>query len=100
MSDPWSERHKTRRHGGDAAALEETRTFVEPIRERVLEGARIQHGDTVLDAGCGDGLIGFGALPLVGERGTVIFDDISEELLDVCLSVADGDPRCRFVNAL
>jgi arsenite methyltransferase len=79
MSDPWSEWHKTRRHGGDAAALEEARRFVAPIRERVLEGARIQEGDTVLDAGCGDGLIGFGALPLVGERGTVIFDDTSEE---------------------
>jgi arsenite methyltransferase len=99
MSDPWSEWHKTRRHGGDEAALEETRRFVAPIRERVLEGARIQDGDTVLDAGCGDGLIGFGALPLVGERGTVIFDDISEELLDVCRSIAGGDPRCWFVNA-
>jgi arsenite methyltransferase len=99
VGDPWSEWHKTRRHGGDEAALEETRRFVAPIRERVLEGARIQEGDTVLDAGCGDGLIGFGALQIVGERGTVIFDDISEELLDVCRAIADGDARCRFVNA-
>jgi hypothetical protein len=55
MSDPWSEWHKMRRHGGDGATLEGTRRFVAPIRERVLEGARIQEGDTVLDAGCGDG---------------------------------------------
>jgi SAM-dependent methyltransferase len=99
MGDPWSEWHKTRRHGGDAGALEEARRFVAPIRERVLEGARIQPGNTVLDAGCGDGLIAFGALQLVGDDGAVIFDDISEELLDVCRQIADGDPRCRFVNA-
>jgi arsenite methyltransferase len=99
MSDPWSEWHKTRRHGGDPAALEETRRFVVPIRERVLEGASIAPGDTVLDAGCGEGLIGFGALPLVGEEGAVIFEDISEELLDVCRAIADGDPRCSFLNA-
>jgi arsenite methyltransferase len=98
MGDPWSEWHKTRRHGGDAGALEEARRFVAPIRERVLEGARIQPGNTVLDAGCGDGLIAFGALKLVGDDGAVIFDDISEELLDVCRQIADGDPRCRFVT--
>jgi ubiquinone/menaquinone biosynthesis C-methylase UbiE len=70
-----------------------------PVRERVLAGAQVETGDTVLDAGCGDGLIGFGALPLVGPSGAVIFDDISDDLLDRCREIADGDPRCSFVNA-
>ena len=54
----------------------------------------------MLDVGCGEGLIGFGAL----ERGagTVVFSDISTDLLDVCreaateLGVLD---RCLFVEA-
>lgn len=69
------------------------------MRERVLAGARLEPGDTLLDAGCGDGLIGFGALTLVGDAGTVIFDDVSEELLERCREIGAGDPRCRFVNA-
>ena len=64
-------------------------------RDRVLDNARIEEGDVVLDVGCGDGLIAFGAL----ERGParVIFSDVSEELLDVCRRIADGDSRCEFV---
>lgn len=33
-----------------------------PIREVVLGFAAARDGDIVLDVGCGDGLIGFGAL--------------------------------------
>src|SRR6266567_2260602 len=33
-----------------------------PIRDRVLDGARLRPGDTLLDVGAGDGLIAFGAL--------------------------------------
>jgi arsenite methyltransferase len=54
----------------------------------------------VLDVGCGDGLIAFGALDR--GAGTVVFSDISSDLLDECrrlvaeLGVAE---RCRFVEA-
>ena len=53
-----------------------------PVRDRVLENARITEGDVMLDVGAGDGLIAFGALALVGESGKVIFSDISRDLLD------------------
>ena len=46
------------------------------VRDRVLDRALADGADVLLDVGCGDGLIGFGAL----QRGvgTVIFGDASE----------------------
>jgi arsenite methyltransferase len=69
-------------------------------RERILDNARLADGETLLDVGCGEGLIAFGAL----ERSAaeVVFSDISEDLLDFCrTAAAEADilDRCRFVNA-
>ena len=62
----------------------------------MLDNAAIGSGDTLLDVGCGDGLIAFGAL----QRGArVVFSDVSQELLDVCREIAAGDERCSFVQA-
>ncbi len=69
------------------------------VRERVLDRAEIQPGETVLDVGCGDGLIAFGALERVGADGHVIFSDVSRDLLDVARDLAEGDSRCEFVLA-
>jgi arsenite methyltransferase len=95
VSDPWARWLLERRHGGDE---ERRRVMLEHLtrtRDRVLDNARIEEDDVVLDVGCGDGLIAFGAL----ERGSrrVVFADVSEELLDVCRRIADGDSRCEFV---
>src|SRR5437667_7168598 len=69
-------------------------------RDRVLDSARLAEGETLLDVGCGEGLIAFGAL----ERGAgeVIFSDVSTDLLDFCREAADQFgvlDRCRFVQA-
>jgi ubiquinone/menaquinone biosynthesis C-methylase UbiE len=72
------------------------------VRDRVLDNARIQPGDTVLDVGCGDGLIAFGALDRVGPAGRVIFSDISQDLLDHCATLAremGREGQCAFVRA-
>jgi arsenite methyltransferase len=73
-----------------------------PTRDRVLTNARVEAGDVLLDVGAGSGLIAFGALPLVGERGRVIFSDVSQVLLDHCRQAAAQlgvDGRCEFLLA-
>lgn len=100
--DRWAEWLLERRHGGDPAALERQLSGVHRFRDRVLENAAISEGDVVLDVGTGTGLIGFGALDLVGETGRVIFSDVSEQLLDECRRIAEDLgvlARCDFVLA-
>ncbi len=97
--DRWAAWFAERRHGGDERSLAGILDASASVRDRVLAGARIEPGDVVLDVGCGDGLIGLAALEHVGDDGVVIFDDISDELLDRCHERAQGDERCRFVNA-
>jgi arsenite methyltransferase len=71
-----------------------------PVRDKVLGRSGLAEGETLLDVGCGEGMIGFGAL----ERGAghVVFSDISNDLLDFCregverLGVSD---RASFVKA-
>ena len=101
MADPWAAWLLERRFG-DPAEAERVIRELTPVRERVLEGARIEEGDVVLDVGAGDGLIAFGALPLVGHEGRVVFADVSQELLDVSRELArelDALDRCEFVLA-
>jgi ubiquinone/menaquinone biosynthesis C-methylase UbiE len=100
--DRWATWILERRFGGDEEQAERALGELGRVRERVLEGAAIQQGEVVLDVGAGDGLIAFGALPLVGESGRVIFADVSEDLLDVSRELAnelgEGD-RCEFLLA-
>jgi SAM-dependent methyltransferase len=99
VPDRWATWLAERRFGGNDDARRESEALFDEFRRRVLDGARIRPGDTVVDIGCGEGLIGFGALELVGDDGTVVFSDISDDVLDVCRRIADGDPRCEFVCA-
>lgn len=99
--DPWAEWIRHGRHGGDAEYLRAIREAIDPIRDRMLRNASIHEGDVVLDVGCGDGLLALAALERVGERGRVLFSDISAALLDDCHAVVGrrGDAgRCRFLQ--
>jgi ubiquinone/menaquinone biosynthesis C-methylase UbiE len=92
----WIERMRTR---GDPKQLERGAEMLAGFRERVLDNAGPIEGKTLLDVGCGEGLIGFGAL----ERGAgaVIFSDISRDLLAFCRQGATElavRERCRFVE--
>src|SRR5260221_14494819 len=100
--DQWAQWLLERRHGGDAEQQKAMLQSLYLVRDKVLHNARPAQGDTLLDVGCGDGLIAFGALPIVGERGKVIFSDISQDLLDHCQSLARQAgmlDRCQFARA-
>jgi arsenite methyltransferase len=101
-TDRWAEWVLDRGHGGQSDDERADLVYLAPIRDRVLENARICDGDAVLDVGTGAGLIAFGALDRVGERGKVIFSDISQPLLDHCRSIAERAgvlDRVDFIHA-
>jgi len=71
-----------------------------PVRDKVLDRSGLAEGEMLLDVGCGEGMIGFGAL----ERGAghVVFSDISDDLLEFCREAASElgvSDRTSFVKA-
>jgi arsenite methyltransferase len=98
--DFWSEWLLRRRFGSDPDVERLHMERLRATRDRVLDRAELEEQERLLDVGCGDGLVAFGAL----ERGAslVIFSDISHDLLDESrrlatqLGVVD---RCRFIHA-
>ncbi len=98
--DRWAEWLANRRFGGDPEYAERVLGELGAVRDKVLDNARLAEGETLLDVGCGEGLIAFGAL----ERGagSVVFTDISDDVLEVCRRLAgelNALERCRFANA-
>ena len=101
-SDPWAAWLLKNRHGGSEEHHRQVIEHLKPVRDRVVANAHLKPGETLLDVGTGDGLIGFGALEKVGADGKVIFSDISEKLLNVCKECAtetDVIERCEFLKA-
>ncbi len=101
-SDRWSRWLLERRDAGDERQRGVALTHLIDIRDRLLSHAGPLEAATVLDVGTGDGLIGLGALELVGPRGQVIFSDISAALLDECRQAVESRgelDRAQFVLA-
>jgi SAM-dependent methyltransferase len=83
--DRWAEWLAERRFGGDSAIRADVLAKLARTRDRVLDHAGVRESEILLDVGCGEGLIGFGAL----QRGaSVIFSDISSDLLEFCREAA------------
>jgi len=98
--DRWAAWLRRRRSGGDEAVEARTAAGLAKLRDRILENARLRAGETLLDVGCGNGLVAFGAL----ERGAgrVVFADVSAPLLDESRAIATDlglAERCEFVEA-
>jgi arsenite methyltransferase len=83
-NDEWAAWLVRDRFGTSAEIEGSVRAALVQWRDGVLRRARIKPGDTVLDVGTGDGLVGLAALHLVGPRGHVVFSDVSPQLLDLC----------------
>lgn len=78
--DIWFQWLAERRHGGDGEQLERTLEFLRPVRDFILDKAALNGDETLLDVGCGDGLVAMEALNRLPD-GQVIFSDISDDLL-------------------
>ncbi|MBX3083822.1 MAG: methyltransferase domain-containing protein [Anaerolineae bacterium] len=100
-TDIWHRWLLDRRFGGDSRQMQRMMDFLTPIRDAVLRNADLHDGDTLLDVGCGDGLIAFGALNTTPvER--VIFSDISQDLLEHVQQIVQETEfadRCAFLRA-
>jgi arsenite methyltransferase len=100
VRDQWAQWLAERRFGGDPATRERAIVELAARRDKVLDLAPLAPGETLLDVGCGEGLIGFGALDR--GAGTVIFSDVSRDLLAVCREAATEFgvlDRCCFLQA-
>ena len=100
--DKWADWVLHRRDGDDPEQRQKALEYLIPIRERLLDNARIRVGETLLDVGAGDGLIAFGALDRVGPEGRVIASDISPQLVDRTRRLAEelgAAEQMSFVQA-
>jgi len=98
--DIWAEWLAVHRYGGDPDVRRQMVEQTGAFREGVLDRSGLAEGETLLDVGCGEGLIGFGAL----ERGAghVVFCDISDDCLEFCREAAaalEVLDRSSFVKA-
>lgn len=101
QQDIWAQWMLNRRFGGDPKQMKTTMDYLYPVRDRVLSRINFENGGTLLDVGCGDGLIAFGALEKF-KACNVIFSDISQDLLDHSQSLAremNVMDRCTFIRA-
>lgn len=98
--DIWARWLLKRRFGGDPERMKKMFEFLYPVRDKVLSQIHLKENETLLDVGCGDGLIAFGALDKF-PGCHVIFSDISQDLLDHAEALAremNVAHRCRFVR--
>jgi arsenite methyltransferase len=103
-TDVWATWLRTGRDGGSAAMRAQNLERLATVRDQILDRAGIQPGDTILDVGTGQGLLGLGALERNqgAHGGWVIFSDISEPLLDDCRSAVaqiSAGERSSFIRA-
>ncbi len=98
--DIWYQWLLHRRFGVDPKQMQDM-ADLHAVRDEVLSHANLDDGDVLLDVGCGDGLIAFGALEKT-KTGRVLFSDISQDLLEHARSIAEEmgvSERCEFLRA-
>ena len=100
-SDVWSEWLLHHRHADDPAYAQVVQAAVEGYADRVLEGAHLAAGMTLVDVdvGAGEGLVAFRAIDRIGPLLRVILADLSAPMLRYAESVAlqrNVRPQCTF----
>ncbi len=85
--DIWYQWLLHRRFGDDPQRMQAVLDGLYIVRDQVLSHANLGEEEVLLDVGCGDGLIAFGALERT-KTSRVIFSDISLDLLEHVRSIA------------
>ncbi len=101
LQDIWTEWLLHRQFGGNAEHMKLIMDELYPVRDKVLHNANLGENETLLDVGCGDGLISFGAFEK-SDTVKVIFSDISQDLINHVQNIAQEThlaDRSRFVLA-
>ena len=97
--DIWARWVLHERFRGDEERRKRVLAVLMPIRERILDHANLKENEVLLDVGCGDGFIAFGALQRVPSL-RALFLDISPALLERAQTLAREAgwlSRCRFL---
>ena len=90
ICENWTQWLKKNRFAGQTPEMiEQTTRWLEAVRDVILVYADIKPTDTVLDIGCGTGLLAFKALEIQDCKGTVIFSDMFQDCLNDCKQVLD-----------
>jgi arsenite methyltransferase len=100
-SDVWSEWLLHHRHADDPAYAQVVQAAVEGYADRVLEGAQLAAGMTLVDVGAGEGLVAFRAIDRIGPSLRVIHTDLSAPMLRYAESAAlqrNVGPQCTFLE--
>ena len=86
----WTEWLKKNRFAGQTPEMiAQTTRWLEAVRDVILVYAEIKPYETVIDIGCGTGLLAFKALELQDCKGKVIFSDMFQDCLDDCKQILD-----------
>jgi arsenite methyltransferase len=100
--DRWLRWITSSRDASDAELRSRTLELLTPLRDQILDAAKLQTTDTVLDVGTGDGLLGIGALARLGPGGKIIFNDVSKDIIHHLRTVIGTEvhgPEVEYVTS-
>jgi ubiquinone/menaquinone biosynthesis C-methylase UbiE len=100
-SDIWSEWLLHSRHADDPAYARVVQGVVERYADRVLDGAQLAAGMTMVDVGAGEGLMAFRAIDRIGPSLHATLTDVSIPMLRYAESAAvqrNVRAQCSFLH--
>lgn len=97
LLDHWASWIAERRYGGNLEYFQMLQSGLRMFSDRIIASAGLMPGARVLDVGTGDGVVGIRALTEVGDEGSVIFTDVSADVVALAKEALAGAPNCEFV---